>query len=493
MSPKQAAKAQVAIAVLIAWLGSLAAWGQTPATKDKGKDESLKVTVSERLRFESWDWFDSNAANGSYGFLASQLRLGLSQQKKQWSWQVELQQPTLLGLPENAVAPAPQGQLGLGASYFAANDSQRYAAGVFLKQAFVRFQRQGDASTSSLRLGRFEFVEGAETSPQDPTLAALKRERIAHRLIGNFAFSHVGRSMDGVHFVRSTSATNLTFLAARATEGIFQLDGNGELDVDVFYGALTRSRGRPQTGEWRVFALHYHDGRRALKTDNRPAAVRSADTSNIRMTTLGAHYVDTLAVAGGKADLLLWGAAQFGDWGVQRHRAGAIAAEVGYQPRWERLKPWIRLGYFRSSGDGDPADDAHRTFFQVLPTPRIYARFPFYNLMNSEDLFAQLWLRPHPRLTLRSDVHGLRLSNRNDLWYLGGGAFQQGSFGYVGRPSGGGRSLVTLADVSADYQVSKQFTLSGYLGAALGRSVISSTYANGGNARFSYVELTWRR
>lgn len=493
MSQTQATKTQAAITVLVfvVGFGSLAAWGQTPAAKDQGKGESLKVTVSERVRFESWDWFDSAAADGSYGFLASQLRLGLSQQKKQWSWQVELEQPTLLGLPENAIAPAPQGQFGLGASYFAANDSQRNAAGVFLKQAFVRFQLQSIAS--SVRLGRFEFVDGAETSPQDPTLAALKRERIAHRLIGNFAFSHVGRSMDGVQFVRVTGATNLTFLAARATEGVFQLDGNGELDVDVLYGALTRSRGRPQAGEWRIFALHYHDGRRALKTDNRPAAVRTADTSNIRITTLGAHYVDTLAVAGGKADVLLWGAAQFGDWGVQRHRAGAISAEVGYQPNWETLKPWIRLGYFRSSGDGDPADDVHSTFFQALPTPRVYARFPFYNLMNSEDFFAQLWLRPRPRLTLRSEVHGLRLSHRNDLWYLGGGAFQQNSFGYVGRPSGGSRSLATFADVSADYQVSKQFTLSGYLGVALGRGVISSTYPDGGNARLSYVELTWRR
>ncbi len=493
MSQRQATRARAAIAVLvlIVGLGVSAAWGQTQPDKDKGSAQSLKVTVSERLRFESWDWFDSSAGDGSYGFLASQLRLGLSQQKKKWAWQVELQQPTLLGLPQNAIAPAPQGQLGLGASYFVANDSQQHAAGVFLKQAFVRFHFQGAAS--SVRLGRFEFVEGAETSPQDPTLAALKRERIAHRLIGNFAFSHVGRSMDGVHFVRATEATNFTFLGARATEGVFQLDGNGELDVDVLYGALTRRRGRPQAGEWRVFALHYHDGRRALKTDNRPAAVRSADTSNLRITTLGAHYVDTFAVGGGKADVLLWGAAQFGDWGVQRHRAAAIAAEAGYQPPWDKLKPWIRLGYFRSSGDGDPADGQHSTFFQVLPTPRIYARFPFYNLMNSEDFFAQLWLRPHPRLTLRSDVHGLRLSHRNDLWYLGGGAFQQRSFGYVGRSSGGGRSLATLADVSADYQVSKQFTLSGYLGAALGRRVVSSTYTHGGNARFSYVELSWRR
>src|SRR3712207_7868095 len=52
--------------------------------------------------------------------------------------------------------------------------------------------------------------------------------------------------------------------------------------------------------------------------------------------------------------------------------------EGGFQPAGPlaRVKAWVRAGYFRGSGDGDAADDRHHTFFQVLPTPRIYARFP---------------------------------------------------------------------------------------------------------------------
>jgi len=321
----------------------------------------------------------------------------------------------------------------------------------------------------------------------------LKRSRIAHRLIGNFGFTHVGRSFDGLHFVRSTPSANFTVMAGRVTEGVFQTDGNGELDTDVAYGAYSRAVHEKKTGEWRLFALHYHDGRRTLKTDNRPAAVRAADTRNIRITTFGAHFVDVFSAGSGKADVLLWGAWQAGRWGVQDHSAGAIAAEAGYQPPWNKLKPWIRLGYFRSSGDGDPNDVDHNTFFQVLPTPRIYASFPFYNLMNNEDLFAELILRPHSRLTLRSDLHGLRLSNGNDLWYLGGGAFQQNSFGYAGRPSGGQRSLATVLDFNADVRISSQASLSFYLAGALGRSVIAGIYPQGANARYSYVEFTWRR
>lgn len=452
----------------------------------------LKVTVQVRLRLENWDWFDTPLADGTYEFLASQLRLGIGQDRETWDWQIELAQPTLLGLPDNAIAPAPQGQLGLGASYFAANDFDRNVAGVFPKQAYVRLKGLGGDKASRLRLGRYEFVDGAETAPKDATLAALKRDRIAHRLIGTFAFSHVGRSFDGVEYSRSTPASNITVMGGRATQGVFDTHGSIDLDVDVMYGAYTRGVHKQATGEWRAFVLHYHDGRGALKVDNRPLPVRRADHENIRVTTVGGHYLDVFSAGGGKVDVLLWGAWQFGDWGALTHSAGAGAVEAGYQSPW-KLKPWFRLGYFRSSGDGNPADTDHNTFFQVLPTPRIYARFPFFNLMNNEDAFAELILRPHAKVTLRSDIHWLRLGNSRDLWYLGGGAFQDTTFGYVGRPSGGRKSLATFADVSADWKVSPQVSLSFYLGGAFSRSAIAASYPDAGNGRFSYLELNWRR
>ncbi len=478
--------------LLLLALGAAPAFPQSPPEAAKKKKSPLKVTVQVRLRLESWDWFHSSLADGHYEFFASQLRVGIGQERKKWDWQIELEQPTLLGLPDNAIAPAPQGQFGLGPSYFAANHNERNTAGIFLKQAYARFKGLGGDQASRLRFGRFEFVEGAETAPKDATLGALKRDRIAHRLLGNFGFSHVGRSFDGLEYARSTPAANLTLMAGRATQGVFETNGNPELDVDVLYGAYTRAFHKKATGEWRAFLLHYHDGRGALKVDNRPLPARQADRSNIRLTTVGGHFLDVIPLGRGQADVLLWGAWQFGDWGVLTHSAGAGAVEAGYQPGW-KLKPWLRLGYFRSSGDGDPADGNHNSFFQVLPTPRIYARFPFYNLMNSQDAFAELILRPHPNVTLRSDLHWLRLSNARDLWYLGGGAFQDGTFGYAGRPSGGHRSLATVADLSADWKISPQFSLTAYLGGAFSRRAIQASYPQAGNGRFSYLELTWRR
>ena len=146
----------------------------------------------------------------------------------------------------------------------------------------------------------------------------------------------------------------------------------------------------------------------------------------------------------------------------------------------------------QSRGDGNPNDGTHQTFFQVLPTPRIYARFPFYNLMNNQDAFAELILRPHPKWTFRADAHALRLSNKNDLWYAGGGAFQQTTFGYAGRPSSGSQSLSNLYDVSADYQLNAHMTLTGYFASATGRTVIEKIFPSGATGKFGYAELNYR-
>ncbi|MBL8187818.1 MAG: alginate export family protein [Acidobacteria bacterium] len=471
-----------------------------PAAKPASNPAPIKlgkVTLSGslRLRFESWDWFESNTAENNYNFGAATLRVALSQQLDKFEWQVEAAAPLLIGLPDNAIAPAPQGQLGLGATYFAANG--RRDGSVFIKQGFIRFKGLGGDKASSLKLGRFEFSDGGELTPSDVSLATIKRDHISQRLIGPFGFTHVGRSFDGVHFFRNAKAGNFTFVGARPTEGVFQLRGWNQLDVDFYYGSFNKGfKTKTSESDFRAFALHYHDGRRVLKTDNRPQAVRAADTENIRVNTLGGHYIGVTNAGKGKADVLFWGAGQFGDWGKLNHRAAAIAAEAGYQfggnKTADKIKPWIRAGYFRSTGDGNPADNTHGTFFQVLPTPRPFARFPFFDLVNNEDVFAQLRLKPHAKVGLRTDVHHLRLSNASDQWYLGGGAFQKNTFGYTGRPSNGQKTLGTMVDFSLDYAVTPTTTLTFYLAGVHGGGVVERIYPNGANSRFAYLELLKR-
>jgi hypothetical protein len=473
-------------------LGASVLLAQVPAPPKPVKLGPLTVNVNWRVRLEAWDWFAGDAEN-TYAFPASLFRISVGRQQPRWDWQIELAAPSLFGLPADAIAPGAQGQLGFGATYFASNDRSRNPAHVFVRQAFVRAKRLGGSESTSLRLGRFEFVDGTEVAPKHATLAALKRDRIGHRLIGNFVFTHVGRSLDGIHLAYSGSKTNFTLLGARPTRGVFQVDGWGELDVALAYGAFTRQVPAAKgAGEARVFVLQYHDWRSVLKTDNRTLAARRADSSNIAITSIGGHYIHAFDAAPGAFDMLFWGAAQFGSWGALDHRAGALAVEGGFQPPLRILRPWIRLGYLYGSGDANPNDATHSTFFQVLPTARWYARFPFYNLMNSQDAFAHLTLRPHQKLAIRSEARWLRLASRADLWYQGGGAFQPWTFGYVGRPSGGAASFCTLFDVSADYQVNARLAATVYFGAAQGKSAIASTYPKGRNARLSYVEFTYR-
>src|SRR5262249_42614915 len=73
---------------------------------------------SVRIRFEDWDFFRAQPADSSYAYGASQLRFSAARQFHSSEALFELEQPWLIGLPSNATAAAPQGQLGFGASYF---------------------------------------------------------------------------------------------------------------------------------------------------------------------------------------------------------------------------------------------------------------------------------------------------------------------------------------------------------------------------------------
>ncbi len=130
---------------------------------------------SVRARAESWRWFETPDAQDAYTFGAVQLRLALSQSTERLEWRVEVIAPALINLPEDAVRPAPEGQLGLGGTYFAANGRQDASAAI--RQGFVRLKGIFGDTASSLRLGRFEFSDGAEVASSDPMLAALKRTR----------------------------------------------------------------------------------------------------------------------------------------------------------------------------------------------------------------------------------------------------------------------------------------------------------------------------
>lgn len=481
-------------ALLLFLFGAILASGQSaPPVRHLG---AVAVTGTVRSRIYSWDWFKPSSGDNQYAYSGNLLRLSFSEKRDGWDWTLELAAPLLLGLPDTATAAGPQGALGLGSSYYSANGNSQYSGMVFAKQLFVRLTGLGGSDANTLQAGRFEFTDGTELASNNATLATLKRDHIGQRLIGTFGFSDVGRSFDGLHYSHSNSTHDVTFVAAVPTRGVYQTDGWGWNDVAFAYASFTRARDRgSHAADTRVFAIDYDDWRNVVKSDNRSLALRSGDSANIRIQSFGAHSAHAFTTKAGAFDALGWGVFQTGRWGRQTQSSYAFDFEAGYQPdaaaggkMVAALKPWIRGGYTIGSGDGNPNDNRHGTFFQILPTPRIYARFPFYNMMNDEDRYGALILRPHGKVTTVSEFHSLRLSNPDDLWYSGGGAFQPWTFGYTGRSTSAGRSLANLYDSSVEYRPARAVAFTAYFGFAQGRAAMEKIYPQGPDGKFGYVE-----
>lgn len=452
----------------------------------------LSLSGSVRLRWELWRWFEpTGVQNNDYSFFAPVLRGAVRWTDEYFDLTVEAQNTSLLHLPDDAAAPPPQGLLGLGATYFAHNRRQ-HDTGIFLRQGFLVVKRLGLAGLT-LKGGRFEFSEGNEVLTQEPTLDWLKNVRLSQRLIGPFNFAHVGRSFDGLVGSFTRGWLNFTLMAAHPTQGGFDLAAMKEIDeIDVLYAAvnLTRPAFMPN-GDARIFYIYYGDDRGVLKSDNRPAPVRAADLQDISLHTEGVHWIHILPTGVGPLDFLAWGALQQGEWGLLNHFAWRWDVEVGWQPHALPWKPWLRVGYGRSAGDDDPRDDDHETFFQILPTARLYSFTTFYNLMNNEDAFVQLILRPLRGLVWRTDFHNIRLSEARDLWYQGAGATlreRSVGFGFAGRPAFGERNLFRVLETSLTYAWSPQLEFAVYYAHVFGGAVVRKIFA-GAQGDFGYVEM----
>ncbi|HUB80758.1 MAG TPA: alginate export family protein [Bryobacteraceae bacterium] len=471
----------------VLWSANLAAQSDAPAPLKIGD-----VTVSGFFheRYEDWNFFRGAKGENDYGYSGSFLRLMFSEKTRKLDWAVEFAAPILLGIPNQAVQPAPLGQLGLGAAYYAANHNNSAAASIFLKQGYVRVK----GTHSNLKLGRFEFFDGGELTPKDETLAIVKRDGVSQRLIGTFGFADVQRSVDGAVYTWADRDWNFTAFSGVPDRGVFQVDGWGWVVTPVTYAALNKDANWGRTkAEWRIFGIFYNDDRGVIKVDNRSTAAKNGDHAGIDVGTYGGNLMEAIPTTAGTFDLMGWGVLQNGKWGSLTQKSGAGTVEAGYQPAiLKPVRPWIRGGYFYSSGDGNANDSTHGTFFAILPTPRVYARFPFFNEMNNVDTFGELMLRPAKGMAIRSDIHGLWLANSTDLWYAGGGAFQPWTFGFNGRPANGQTGLATLYDVSWDYQVSRGLGVGLYFGYARGGEVVRKIFPQDPNAKMGFLEVNYR-
>jgi hypothetical protein len=458
----------------------------------------LRLSGDLRGRVEINNFFQPEPAlsnNNDYVFGGVRARLGAGVTTRWIDGFVQAEYSGLYVLPDDAVA-VPGGALGTGAAYFVENpeteqnDVHLHQLVLALKPGLLH------VPGLTLAIGRFDVLDGLEYRTADPKFDFLKAIRISQRLLGPFDFAQAARAFDGIRVIFDSEVLNLVATGAHPTQGGFNVRaGNTITDIDVAYAALTAKRGAILPGtETRLFYLYYGDHRDVQVVDNRPAATRPVlDVKRLAIHNIGAHALSLLPLGPGAVDTLVWGDYQVGRWTDLDQRAWALAVEAGYQLTGVPLAPWLRVGYFRGSGDDSAADGTHGTFFNVLPTARIYANFPFYNLMNIEDRFVQLILSPTATARVMVDYRSLALAERNDLVYSGSGAQDRHRiFGYSGRPSSGARSLANVIEGSVSHTVNTYFSWTVFYAHAFGGAVIERFFRGQSDADYAFVEFTAR-
>jgi hypothetical protein len=378
----------------------------------------VDLGASLRVRTEMWDAF---VDDGDW-FTGTRTRL-----RAQYGWAgkivvaTEFQDVQLHGMGEEAN--------GVALSYRNANDAESHASGDAIRQLFVEAR---PSESSFLRVGRQDVKLGQEVLYPEPNWRYLKTARLGERLVGTVGWSHVERAYDGASAGWNVAGVQLYGFGARPTTGVFDAETGYRPLHDVALGGatVTVSRGTLlPSSELGVFGLHYRDDR---PTDE------GGLPDDVATTTFGGHWLGVYALGPGNVDVLLWGALQYGRYADLDHSAAAGIVEIGYQLPGLWSKPWLRAGLNLGTGDGDPSDGDHETFFNVMPTNHLYYGFADQlALQNLDDWFVQLRALPHEKVSLNLFVHWFRLAGGDDARYAGTGAFSDEAFGYVGRPSGG--------------------------------------------------------
>ncbi len=353
----------------------------------------VRLELNNRIRGEFVDWFGDPIVNGNvvpresdYYFVGNKFQLGIRVKGEPFEAFAQFQNSFISGLPSNGV--------GVGSVYFA-NTPRTTQNGAFLRQGWLKLKHDNFYVSG----GRQLYSDQAQGAATHKSLKWIQDFRLAQRLIGPFEYTHVGRSFDGGTLGYLSDDFEVVGFAFMPTYGGFEINGmNTITDINIA-GATLNLRDSAAIGNTigQLSYYYYSDDRDLVVTDNRSTAVRTAARGqSLEIHTLGVSAAHVLPIGPGLLDGMFYGYGQFGNWQNQNHGAWAYGVEVGYQFPDVWGSPWIRAGVNSASGDSNPNDGDHQTFFQLLPIAWLYAQFPFYNMMNNQDVFVQALVKPHP-------------------------------------------------------------------------------------------------
>lgn len=455
------------------------------------RGDGLTLGGSVFARYAYWNWFEGPDNGNDYDYWFQRTRIHLKYTSRFWSAFVEPQYVTIFDVPEDAFGAPPLGPYGMGGLYYLHNNDDDPDSLGF-HQGWLSVYTPD--KRLQLTLGRFEYSDGREVMQAGDGVHfnMLKNIHLSDRMISSFGWAAFGRSFDGGVFQYDDQRVNVTTMFSYPTQGGWEEDINETMeDISIGAATLTAKKDSVIPGmELAAFYYNYRDDREvSQRVDN--SGVNTAPAVDIAIDMVGGHAVGVYDIGPGAADVLLWGGYQFGDWYELDQSAYALATEAGYQFTDIYAKPWFRVGYYLGSGDDDPNDGDHGTFFQMAPGTRKYNMLPYCDLMNIEDVFAQVITHPLEKLMLRVDYHFVQLSEENDRWYMGSGPTQEKGniFGYIGRPSSGEDALSQELHVLARYRVSNHWRVDGSYCHIFGDDVVEGVYGQDDEADYASIEL----
>ena len=418
----------------------------TSAFAQSTDEPIVRPLLQNVTRLEAWSFFEppDPASDGTYTLLSNRARLGVQVDSKRVAFEGSFQYVLLVGLPSEAFGPGP---LGPGALFFAAAQMPQ-AYQLYFDSMSLRLKQV--VPHTSLQLGRMAYESGERTP-------------FSGRLIGNVEWTPFERAFDGIRldYERRQWRAHASFVMP--TQGAFEESASPTISkVQVTTGSVGTER-------LQLFAHNYRDTRAVSARPDNTGLI--ADAVDINMQTFGASIV----VAGVQA----WGAVQRGRWYDDPHRAFSVSADVGHEWSGATWQPSVRGGVMYASGDDDPNDRTHGTFFPMVPTTKPDILSGTYAQMNMRDIYAYATVRPRTRLSIRGDVHHMALVNRLDRWYSGTGAtaFHGNYFGYSSRGSTLRTGLGTSVQLSATSTLKDCWTLTASTALIRGGDVVRRQFA----------------
>ena len=358
--------------------------------------EKLTVGGEIRGRYEFRDNADFNAnVNDTLSFISSRVRLHASYElTPDFAFFLQIQDSRLLG--SEASTASNEKNLDLHQGYFMVKNL---------------------AGPLALTFGRQEMVYGDS------------------RLVGNFGWSNIGRSFDGLRLTYLQSLYRADFWAMvtkvfgpnTGPDPAFSPSNN---ESQQFYGLYSSIKADPVSIE--PYLMYLRDTGNAAEVDasgnlvspiTAPAARgQNRVTIGLRINGKGGKGIGDAVDFTGEAAYQLGTMDARGTTPKSDISAYALAVKAGYTLPLT-LMPRLGVEYDRASGDKDPTDDRAQTFENLFPTNHIhYGIMDYVGWRNMQDLRFSLGIKPGKASGVGLDYHLFSLAEKADNWYRASGA-----------------------------------------------------------------------